>query len=44
MMKDRTFRIVWVSPGHGAGIPNEERHDTIIQYAGKAVIISAAMK
>jgi alpha-D-xyloside xylohydrolase len=43
MMKDRTFRIVWVSPGHGAGIPNEEKPDSVVQYTGKTMTISAAM-
>jgi alpha-D-xyloside xylohydrolase len=42
MMMDRTFHIVWVSPGHGAGIPNEEKPDTIVKYTGKAVTIGAA--
>jgi alpha-D-xyloside xylohydrolase len=42
IMKDRTFRIVWVSPGHGAGILNEEKPDSIVQYTGNAVTIGAA--
>jgi alpha-D-xyloside xylohydrolase len=43
MMKNRTFRIVWVSNGHGAGIPNEEKPDTIVQYIGKAITTSPQM-
>jgi alpha-D-xyloside xylohydrolase len=37
MLKERTFRIVFVSPGHGAGVATEEQPDTIIHYTGKAV-------
>jgi alpha-D-xyloside xylohydrolase len=40
MMEHRTFRIVWVSSGHGAGVPNEEKPDTIIQYNGSVLKIS----
>ncbi|HVM62488.1 MAG TPA: TIM-barrel domain-containing protein [Verrucomicrobiae bacterium] len=41
MLKERTFRIVWVSPGHGAGIAPVEQPDTIIPYSGKALKVSA---
>jgi alpha-D-xyloside xylohydrolase len=41
MMKDRTFRIVWVSSGHGAGIASDETPDAIIRYTGSAVTMSA---
>ena len=40
MMKDRIFRIVWVSPGHGAGVANEEKPDVIVRYTGSAVTVS----
>jgi alpha-D-xyloside xylohydrolase len=40
MMKTRTFRIVWVSPEHGAGISNEEKPDATIQYTGSTVVSS----
>jgi alpha-D-xyloside xylohydrolase len=41
MLKQRTFRIVWVSPGHGVGVPNEEKADKIIHYTGAAVTVKA---
>ena len=37
MSKQHTFRIVWVSPGHGAGEAMEEQPDAVIHYTGKAV-------
>jgi alpha-D-xyloside xylohydrolase len=43
MMKNRTFRIVWVSPEHGAGISNEEKPDAIVQYTGSTVTVSPKM-
>ena len=42
MLQERTFRIVWVSSGHGAGIASTETPDTIIRYTGKAVKVSSA--
>ena len=41
MLKARTFRIVWVSENHGAGISSTETPDTIVHYNGDAVKISA---
>ena len=41
MLKKRTFRVVWVSPGHGTGIPSTESPDAVVHYTGKAVTISA---
>ena len=40
MLKERTFRVVWVSPGHGTGVPSTERVDAVVRYVGKAVAIS----
>lgn len=37
MSKQHTFRIVWVSPGHGVGAGTEEKPDAIVRYTGKAV-------
>jgi alpha-D-xyloside xylohydrolase len=40
MLKERTFRVVFVSPGHGAG-PGEESHaDAVIRYTGKAMTVT----
>ena len=39
MMKQRTFRIVWVSPGHGAGVSSTTSADAEVKYSGKAVTI-----
>lgn len=41
ILKKRTFNIVWVSDGHGAGIPSTEKPDTVVDYHGAAVKISA---
>jgi len=41
MLKQRTFHVVWVSPGHGTGIPSTELPDAVVPYTGKAVTISA---
>jgi alpha-D-xyloside xylohydrolase len=41
MLKQRTFHVVWISPGHGTGIPSTELSDAVIHYTGKAVAISA---
>jgi alpha-D-xyloside xylohydrolase len=40
MLKERTFRVVWVSPDHGTGIPSMANADVIVHYTGKAVKIS----
>jgi len=41
MLKERTFRIVWVAPGHGAGIASTATADTSLVYKGSPVRISA---
>ncbi|HEY5345766.1 MAG TPA: glycoside hydrolase family 31 protein [Verrucomicrobiae bacterium] len=41
MLKEHTFRIVFVSPDHGAGVATEEKPDQIIRYTGKAVSVPA---
>jgi hypothetical protein len=40
MLKERTIRVVFVSPSHGAGMAAEEKADTVVHYTGKAVIAS----
>jgi alpha-D-xyloside xylohydrolase len=37
MLTNRTFRIVWVSSGHGAGIPVTTTVDRLVSYSGNAV-------
>ena len=41
MLKTRTFRVVWVSPDHGTGIPATGEADVIVHYTGQAVNVSA---
>jgi alpha-D-xyloside xylohydrolase len=40
MLKQRTFRIALVSPGHGSGIPFAPTPDVVIEYNGKELKIS----
>jgi alpha-D-xyloside xylohydrolase len=42
MLERRTFRVVFVGEGHGTGIGQTEQPDKVVQYSGKAVIISAS--
>ena len=37
MLKERTFRNVWVSPDHGTSVANAEKPDIIVRYTGKEV-------
>ena len=39
MLKERTFRVVFVSPGHGTGMAAESQADAVIRYTGKAVMV-----
>lgn len=41
MLKERTFRVVWVSENHGAGIASTDKADTEIHYNGSAVNVKA---
>jgi alpha-D-xyloside xylohydrolase len=40
MLKERTFRVVFVSPAHGIGAAMEEKSDAVIHYTGKAVTVN----
>ncbi len=40
MLKERTFRVVFVSPNHGAGISIEAQPDATVLYTGKKVKVS----
>ena len=39
MLRKRTFRVVWVSEGHGSGIKIEEKPDQVIAYHGDQVVM-----
>ena len=41
MLKERTFKIVWVSSNHGAGIPVTGQPDAIVHYKGSAEKVEA---
>lgn len=41
MVKNRTFRVVWVSEDHGAGAGTVEKPDAIIRYNGNATTVRA---
>ena len=41
MLKERTFRIVWVRPGKGVGPLLEAAPDAEVRYSGKAVEIKS---
>ena len=40
MLKERAFRVVFVSPSHGAGMAPEEKADAVVHYTGKALTVS----
>lgn len=39
MLTNRTFRVVWVSAGHGTGIASTPTADTVVNYTGSSVQI-----
>ena len=39
MLRERTFRIVWVSPGHGVGVSPAPGADVELRYTGGAVTV-----
>jgi len=41
MLKSRTFRVVFVGDGHGAGEGVTEAVDQVVQYSGAAVVVKA---
>jgi alpha-D-xyloside xylohydrolase len=41
MLTNRTFNIVWVSSGHGAGVTSTAASDVTVKYSGQALNISA---
>ncbi len=42
MLKERTFRVVFVSPSYGTGVTAEEGADAVVHYTGKAVTVRTA--
>jgi alpha-D-xyloside xylohydrolase len=40
MIESRTFRVVFVGPGHGAGVAPAAQPDKIVPYSGKAVTVA----
>lgn len=41
MVKDRTFKVVFVGDGHGNGIAETESADQIVHYTGRAITVQA---
>jgi alpha-D-xyloside xylohydrolase len=41
MLKERTFRVVFVDESHGISGNETERADAIVKYAGKTVMVQA---
>jgi len=39
MMRERTFRVVFVSHRHGAGIASTDSPDTEVNYTGKTIVV-----
>jgi len=39
MLEKRTFRVVWVAPGHGAGLDSTEKVDAEVIYDGHEVAV-----
>lgn len=40
MLKERTFRIVWVSKDHGVGMTQTENQDKVVTYKGQVLKIA----
>ena len=43
MLKERTFRVVFVSSNHGAGMAAEEKADAVVRYNGKPKSVSVSL-
>jgi alpha-D-xyloside xylohydrolase len=43
MLTNRTFRIVWVSSGHGVGVSTTTTPDSVVSYDGNAVQVHAGI-
>jgi hypothetical protein len=42
-LKERTFRVVFVSSNHGAGMAAEEKADAVVRYTGKPISVSVSL-
>jgi alpha-D-xyloside xylohydrolase len=42
LVRERTYRIVWVSPGHGSGLASTEKADVEVRYVGQTVVVGFA--
>jgi alpha-D-xyloside xylohydrolase len=42
MTKERTFRVMWVSSGHGVGVPATSDSDVLVHYRGTPLSIRQA--
>jgi alpha-D-xyloside xylohydrolase len=40
MLESRTFRVVFVGENHGAGVNPEEKADKMLEYSGKAIMVT----
>ncbi|HEX5399856.1 MAG TPA: DUF5110 domain-containing protein, partial [Verrucomicrobiae bacterium] len=40
MLPNRTFRVVFVSPGHGTGMAAEENADAVVHYTGRKMTVT----
>jgi alpha-D-xyloside xylohydrolase len=40
MLQDRSFRVVFVGPGHGTGIDATGEPDKVVQYDGKSITVT----
>ena len=43
MLKERTFRVVFDSSNHGAGMAAEEKADAVVRYTGKPRSVSVSL-
>jgi alpha-D-xyloside xylohydrolase len=42
MLRERTFRVVWVAPGHGSGLAPTEKADVKVRYSGQTTAVRFA--
>ena len=41
MLNERTFHVVFVSPGHGVGMDSETQSDAVVHYTGRRLLWTA---
>ena len=42
LLQERTFRVIFILPGHGTSMAAEEQADAVIHYVGKQVTVSGS--